>query len=250
MSLAYQLVFISSLLLHSAAFSQRSAGLGAFRTIQQSVRPSASLKAVSPESWSFMTSLLQQVNPDQARSEFFFFFFGGSGALGIGFAQVPKLLAESSKVKALGGKASRGGADFDITPLATLGYPESLKLADVEEIIKLCPSVEDIYKKGPKKSYLAQRGFIEREGFDAIFPKSNPLALYAAFDAIAKGGGDLCTPTDAAEVIASWKSGGIDAFKSTLLTATLRKYSAYVAFFFLIALVLDLIVESGINAFL
>lgn len=33
-------------------------------------------------------ALLQRVGIEQAKVEFYFFFFGGSGALGLGFAQV------------------------------------------------------------------------------------------------------------------------------------------------------------------
>ena len=41
-----------------------------------------------------LLNFLQRVDPEQAKGEFFFFFFGGSGALGIGAAQVPKIAAE------------------------------------------------------------------------------------------------------------------------------------------------------------
>ena len=43
---------------------------------------------------SLILNFLQRVDPEQAKGEFFFFFFGGSGALGIGAAQVPKIAAE------------------------------------------------------------------------------------------------------------------------------------------------------------
>ena len=64
------------------------------------------------------------------------------------------------------------------------------------------------------------------------------------------GGGDLATPTDAAVMITKWKKEGTDAFKFSLLRGNFRKYSAYGVFAFLILLVLDLIVESGTNAFI
>lgn len=43
---------------------------------------------------SLLLNFLQRVEPEQAKGEFFFFFFGGSGALGIGAAQVPKIAKE------------------------------------------------------------------------------------------------------------------------------------------------------------
>ena len=66
----------------------------------------------------------------------------------------------------------------------------------------------------------------------------------------AGGGGDLATPTDAAVMITKWKKEGTDAFKYSLFRGNFRKYSAYSVFVFLILLVLDLIVESGSNAFI
>lgn len=199
---------------------------------------------------SLIINLLQRVDPSQARSEFFFFFFGGSGALGLGFKQIPGLIAEYQKVQALKGGASRGGEDLQINPFATIGFPEPLKVDDINDILKDFPSVETISANGPKRSYLAQRGLLEREGFVKSLPNKNPLAVYAVYEALAKGGGDLASPTEANQFITRWTKEGLEAFKSDLTAATTRKYAAYSVFFFLIAVVLDLIVESGINAFL
>jgi hypothetical protein len=197
-----------------------------------------------------MTSLLQRVDAGQAKGEFFFFFFGGSGALGIGFSQVPRLLAEFKDIAALGGQKSLGGADIACFPLSTIGYPEPLREKDIQQIINNAPSISLMLQKGPKKSYMAQVGYLEREGFVASFPNSNPLAVYAAYSALSKGGGDLAAPQEVDSMIKKWKAEGLEAFKQDLLAASLRKYSAYIVFGMLIALVIDLIIESGANAFL
>lgn len=78
-----------------------------------------------------------------------------------------------------------------------------------------------------------------------------PLYL-AVFDALSEGGGDLAAPGKATELITSWKDpeNGLQKFKTDLLVANAKKWSAFGVFFFLIVLVLDLIVESGTNAFL
>lgn len=52
------------------------------------------LSTILDGSSTFLLNFLQRVDPEQAKGEFFFFFFGGSGALGIGAAQVPKIAAE------------------------------------------------------------------------------------------------------------------------------------------------------------
>ena len=75
-------------------------------------------------------------------------------------------------------------------------------------------------------------------------------SLICCYFIILGGGGDLATPTDAAIMITKWKNEGTDAFKSSLTRGNFRKYSAYGVFVFLILLVLDLIVESGANAFI
>ena len=89
----------------------------------------------------------------------------------------------------------KGGPELEVNPLATLGFPEPLKVADVKYVIDKLPSVEEMLKKGPKKSYMAQLGYVEREGFNAALPAdSNPLVAYAAFEALAKGGGSYNAP--------------------------------------------------------
>ena len=89
----------------------------------------------------------------------------------------------------------KGGPELEVNPLATLGFPEPLKVADVKYVIDKLPSVEEMLKKGPKKSYMAQLGYVEREGFNAALPSNcNPLVVYAAFEALAKGGGSYNTP--------------------------------------------------------
>lgn len=198
---------------------------------------------------SLITALLQRTSAEQARIDFFFFFFGGSGALGIGFAQVPRLLSEFNELAGLGAKQTLGGPNLDTLPLSTIGYPEPLKEYDIKQIIDLTPSAEEISAQGPKKSYMAKIGYLEKEGFYNTLPSSNPLAKYAVYTALSQGSGDLVSPQDVEEKLQRWRTEGLETFKRDLLTGTLRKYSALLVFAGLIALVLDLIVESGLHAF-
>ena len=179
------------------------------------------------------------------------FFFGGSGALGIGGAQVPKILKEYDSIRALGGGSTLGGDNLDCNALATIGYPEPLKIKDIEQVIKECPPVDQILAKGEKKTYLAQLGYVERSAFDEVLKNCNPLARYAIFEALTGGGGsNVVSPTELVSKIEAWRNGdGLELFKGELLKANLKKFSAYAVFAFLIALVLDLVIESGINAF-
>eukprot|EP01041_Mallomonas_annulata_P010475 gene10475-21850_t len=200
------------------------------------------------DSSSLLLNVLMKVPANQARAEFYFFFFAGSGALGIGAAQIPKVLAEFKSLELLKGGKTEGGPDLQCGPIATLGFPEPLKEKDILKIIDKFPSVEEISKKGPKASFLAQQGYLERQGFEACLKDCNPLALFAAFSCFT-GGSDLAAPGEAQDAAMRWKSGGIEAFKADLFKGSLRRVAAYGFFAFLIALVLDLIIESANMAF-
>lgn len=100
-------------------------------------------------------------------------------------------------------------------------------------------------------TYMASLGYIQRANFLAGVNGCNPLAAYAVFDAITEGGGEYASPAQLTEKLRAWKAPeGLESFKGDLLKSSVRKYSAYGFFLFLIALVLDLIVESGANAWL
>ena len=208
-------------------------------------------RATAMHDASLLISLLQKVDKSQASAEFFFFFFGGSGALGIGGAQVPRLLAASEGLRARAGAPSEGGEELGVSPLATFGYPEPLKTKDIEKIIREFPESKKIQALAVGKSYMSQMGYLEREAFDKSLPKCNPVAMYAVYDAASGGGGDLAPPQVVEARVREWRGpGGIEKFKNDLLSANLKKLAAFGVFAFLILLVFDLVIESGMNAFL
>lgn len=86
--------------------------------------------------------------------EFFLFFFGGSGALGIGGAQIPKLLDQFKAISALKGGVTLGGEDLDVSPIALIGYPEPLKTNDILSIINKFPSIDTILSKVRSVAFL------------------------------------------------------------------------------------------------
>lgn len=198
---------------------------------------------------SLLLSILRRVDPAEAQGEFYFFFFGGSGALGIGFAQVPKVLKEYSDLKERLNSPTLGGEDYKSNPISTFGLPAPLKVKDIEYIIANLPTVDQISKKGKKETYMAKVGYLERQAFDDCFPNANRLALYAAFEGLSAGAGSFMAPNEYLERSTAWKKDGIAGFEADLFKSSAKKLSAYSVFAFLIFLVLDLIVESGVNAF-
>jgi hypothetical protein len=191
-------------------------------------------------------AILQRVEPSMAGKQFWFFFFAGSGALGIGAAQIPKILKSYDDLKALAESPLTEGGDDLLTPF---GYPQAVKVKDVEKVLQNLPTVEKILEKGDKTSYMAQRGYCERSGFVNALDGCNPLAISAVYDAVSGGAGDLLAPEQVGSQLAALRADGVDAFQGMLTRSTLQKLSAYGVFAFLIALVLDLVIESGTNAF-
>jgi hypothetical protein len=190
-------------------------------------------------------ALLQRVDPSEAAASFWFYFLAGSGALGIGASQVPKIKSSYDVLKNYAQSPITEGGEDLLTPF---GYPEPIKTKDVQKILAQLPSVETILQKGEKTSYMAQKGYCERSGFTNALEDCNPLAANAVFEALSGGAGDLIAPDILSTKMDQLK--GLDDFQSQLRAATLQKISAYAVFAFLMALILDFIVESGINAWL
>jgi hypothetical protein len=190
-------------------------------------------------------ALLKRVEPSEAAASFWFYFLAGSGALGIGGSQIPKIKASYDELKNYAqSPVTQGGEDL-VTPL---GYPEAVKVRDIEKILGQLPSVETILQKGEKASYMAQKGYCERNGFVNALEGCNPLAANAVFEALSGGAGDLIAPDILSTKMDQLNS--VEDFQSQLRAATLQKLSAYAVFAFLLGLILDLIIESGINAWL
>lgn len=202
-------------------------------------------------------AILRRVPPSEAQGAFIFFFFAGSGALGIGGAQIPKLVEEFNAIGALAGGATAGGETLDLNPVQSLGYKEDIKVQDVKNVLSCFPTVAQIQEAGDGKSFLAQSGFLERVGFERAVDQNmeklglpvNPLAVYMLFTALTGGGSSVtCPPSAVFELVPQWKADeSLETLKGDLSSAQSKKLSAYVFFAFLIALVLDLIIESLVN---
>ena len=126
------LLLLLAALVSVAAFSPRHVLPSSSIRVRSALQP---LKAVDPthidmgmEGASMLLSILKRVPDSEARGAFFFFFFAGSGALGIGGAQIPKLLEEYKEIAKLAGGPSNGGEDLSLNFAQSFGYPEPIKV--------------------------------------------------------------------------------------------------------------------------
>jgi hypothetical protein len=200
-----------------------------------------------------LTSLLRQTSKSESEASFWFFFLAGSGALGIGLGQVPKIKAEFDEIAALKGLGgTKGGEALNLGPVGGFGLPEELRKADIEDILANIPSVEKISSKGQKKTFLEQQGYLSRQGFRDSYPaETNQVALYAVFSALAGGGSSFVVAPSAFQALSQkWKAEGVESFVSDLNKSQIGKLSGYGGLAFLVLLVIDLVVETGSNAFL
>ena len=229
------------------------------RKASTSVRTSA-LKMTPLESAStLLPAILRRVEPSEAKGAFTFFFFAGSGALGIGGAQIPKLIKAYNELGDLAGGPTAGGEVMPLGAIEKFGYKEDIRVADVQNILSCFPTVKEIQDAGDGKSFLAQTGYLERIGFERALTAAmekqglvvNPLAMYMIFDALTGGGSSSsCPPQAVFEKVPEWKGAeGMSALQRDLGEAQSKRIFAYGFFVFLIALILDLIGESFINGF-
>jgi hypothetical protein len=252
------LLFVLVALLHQAASFQP---VGITRNSQsRSTAASRGVKMMIPleTASTLVPAILARVAPTEAQTSFFFFFFAGSGALGIGGAQVPKILDEFKEIGELSGDPSAGGKSFELNAVESFGYGD-IKEEDVKNILSCFPTVAEIQAKGNGKSYLAQKGYLERAGYEKAMAENlmklerpvNRLAMYMVFTALTGGGSAVvCSPQAVYEKVPQWKGeGGLDALRQELSATQSKRIGAYSFFAFLIFLVLDLIVETGVNGY-
>ena len=224
------------------------------------MRPSSSLNVIPPElhdasfvdsSSQMLSRLTQELDKETAKGEFYFFFFAGSGAGGIGLAQIPRIYGELKGIRDLAGEGPSEGGEVVNAGISAIFYPTMYR-KDVEKVIAKVPPTAAISAQGTSTSYLASKGYIDQMDFVASLKQCNPLASYALFEALSGGSGSVVSPDVLEENLAKYRlaSDPVAAFASDLQSASLTKLGAYGGLGFLLFIVFALIIESGISAFL
>eukprot|EP00581_Thalassiosira_minuscula_P000935 CAMPEP_0183745408 /NCGR_PEP_ID=MMETSP0737-20130205/66225_1 /TAXON_ID=385413 /ORGANISM="Thalassiosira miniscula, Strain CCMP1093" /LENGTH=266 /DNA_ID=CAMNT_0025981075 /DNA_START=130 /DNA_END=930 /DNA_ORIENTATION=+ len=195
---------------------------------------------------------------EYAQQRFWFYFFAGSGAGGIGIAQIPSIFNEASVARSVAGTGSTlGGAALDAGPLVGFYYDNEISSADVADAISKAPTAEFISSRSESLNYMASKGYIEKGDFikemgakncnpaDAI--SKAPTAEFIFYDAISTGKGGVVSPIVYEDKLSSYREGVSGGDVASSFVGDLNSFLAVkVAAFF--GLVFCLLVDFGFIA--
>jgi hypothetical protein len=212
------------------------------------------LEVVSPDladAAMAVAGIFQPMEKETAQGQFFVQLGFSVGGLGIGFIQLPRLYGIIQTIRALASEGpTAGGEKLKLGPIASLIFPAPSK-KDVEKVISKIPSSDRVLQLGSSQNYFASRGYVVSQDFTEVLTKQgcNPLAVFAAFDALSSGKGSAVEPDVFDENVARWKVDGTDAFATDLQKSSLVRMGSYATLALLLFIVTDLIVETGIAAY-
>ena len=195
---------------------------------------------------------------EAARQKFWFYFFAGSGAGGIGAAQLPSIFREASIARASAGTGStRGGASLNVGPFVGLYYGSGISVDDVTDVIQRAPTAEFISSRSESVNYMASKGYIVKGDFikEMEGKKCNPLASHVVYDAISSGKGGVVSPVVYENRLTSYREGGsagevASAFVGDLNGFLAIKVGAFFGLVFCLLVDLGFIANARVQGFL
>lgn len=203
---------------------------------------------------------------EEARGKFWFYFLAGSGAGGIGLAQVPAVFRDASSARAAAAAARRktggGGAAaaLDAGPFVRLYYDLEIYTEDLVDAIRRAPTSQYISGRSTSKNFMATRGYIERGDFakEMDTKDCDPLASYVLFDAISAGKGGVVSPVVYDEkleayregTVAGWGKAVASSFAVDMNVFLAVKLGAFVGLVFCLFVDFGLVAKNGITGFL
>jgi hypothetical protein len=196
---------------------------------------------------------------EAARQKFWFYFFAGSGAGGIGIAQLPAIFRDAAASRAVAGTGpTRGGSALNAGPLLSVYYNTDISVNDIFDAIEKAPTAEFISSRSQSINFMASKGYIERRDFikEMEAKNCNPLASYVLYDAISSGKGDVVSPVVYGEKLAAYrqesKAGGVAAgsFIRDLNGFLAVKVGAFLGLVFCLLVDFGFIAKAGIEGFL
>eukprot|EP00542_Grammatophora_oceanica_P021190 CAMPEP_0194035898 /NCGR_PEP_ID=MMETSP0009_2-20130614/8310_1 /TAXON_ID=210454 /ORGANISM="Grammatophora oceanica, Strain CCMP 410" /LENGTH=214 /DNA_ID=CAMNT_0038677453 /DNA_START=35 /DNA_END=680 /DNA_ORIENTATION=+ len=159
--------------------------------------------------------------------------FGAAGSGGVARSALPRLIDEYFEVQALKGVGpTLGGPTIGVSPLA--GYPEDLRLKDVELIVNNPLNVDAIVQKYPiENNFLSKKGYLTIDAFQLANAKANPLAVRAIFESFQKN--KAVEPQVAQRFLDEYQRDPTSVKKNLVLNKVLV-YSAVATLLFLLGL--------------
>ncbi|KAL3816904.1 hypothetical protein ACHAXA_006980 [Cyclostephanos tholiformis] len=238
------------------------------------VASASSSSSSSPPEYDDASSSLSPL-VEGARAKFWFYFLAGSGAGGIGAAQLPSIFrdvdeARDAASRGRGGKGGGGGGGgreggggsaetLDAGPFVKFYYDSEISVEDLMDAIGRAPSSEYISRMSTSRNYMASRGYIERgdyaRGMNDV--GCDPLASYVLFDAISGGKGGVVSPIVYEGRLKAYREamagdGGIadGRFAADLNGFLAVKLGAFVGLVFCLLVDIGLVAKNGIQGFL
>ena len=196
---------------------------------------------------------------EAARAKFWFYFFAGSGAGGIGLAQLPSMFTEASAARetALTGSPSKGGKALGAGPLVSLYYDNEISLADVSDAISKAPTADFITSNSQSVNFMASKGYIDKNDFIREMDNKgcNALASYSVFDAISSGKGGIVSPIVYDERIQKYREESKERDVASSFVTDLNgflavKVGAFFGLVFCLLVDFGLVAKAGIEGFL
>lgn len=207
------------------------------------------------------TNLLSDLSPEVegARAKFWFYFFAGSGAGGIGLAQIPSMFNEAAAARetASTGSPTKGGQALNAGPLVSLYYDNEISVADVNDAISKAPTADFISSNSQSVNFMASKGYIDKNDFirEMSTKGCNALASYSVFDAISSGKGGIVSPVVYDERIEKYRQGSGEGDVASSFVTDLNgflavKVGAFVGLVFCLLVDFGLVAKAGIEGFL
>ena len=194
---------------------------------------------------------------EAARQKFWFYFFAGSGAGGIGIAQLPAIFRDAAASRSVAGTGpTKEGEALNAGPLLGVYYNTEIALEDVIDAIEKAPTAEFISSRSQSINYMASKGYIERRDFikEMEGKECNPLATYVLYDAISSGKGDVVSPIVYDDKLAAYRSGAhrglSELFVGDLNGFLAVKVGAFLGLVFCLLVDFGFIAKAGIEGFL
>jgi hypothetical protein len=217
---------------------------------------------------------------EEARGKFWFYFLAGSGAGGIGAAQLPSVFRDANEARAAaaaaaaaaanggggrGGKIGRGrvgGGEtstttLDAGPFVRCYYDADMNVESLIDAVNGAPKSSYISGRSRSKNYMASKGYIERSDYVREMNERgcDPLASYALYDAISAGKGGVISPVVYDDGLAAYgemiRDGRFARSFAVDLNGFLAvKLGAFVGLVFCLFVDLGFVAKNGIQGFL